>query len=67
VKLIREFCLVCQGGSQLFVRECHESGCHFHGFRMGKSGLSRPVTEEQRQASRDRLARMREKRVGLTE
>jgi hypothetical protein len=37
VKLIRAFCMVCQGDQRTFVRECHETKCHFHEFRMGKN------------------------------
>lgn len=66
VKLIRQFCLECQGNQQSLVRECHETACHFHAFRMGRSGLSRAMTDEQKDALRDRLSIMRENRVSPT-
>jgi hypothetical protein len=35
VKLIRKWCLYCQGGDRSFVRECGGDGCGLETFRMG--------------------------------
>jgi hypothetical protein len=37
LKLIRKFCMVCQGDQQSWVRECHETWCCLHPYRMGKN------------------------------
>ena len=35
VKKIRPYCLKCMGGSRKLVRECSNSDCDLHPFRMG--------------------------------
>ena len=35
VKTIREFCLWCMGDTATLVRECQESICPLHAYRMG--------------------------------
>lgn len=37
VKLIRKFCLECQGGSRKLVRECPNCFCPLYVFRMGRN------------------------------
>jgi hypothetical protein len=37
VKIIREFCLYCMGGSRKLVKECTSTGCPFLHFRMAKN------------------------------
>ena len=34
VKLIRKYCLFCQGEQPDWVRECHEADCALHDYRM---------------------------------
>lgn len=51
VKMIRKYCLFCQGGSEKLVRECIEGPdvwgpgidpCVFHPYRMGKNPNCNP-------------------------
>ncbi len=37
VRLIRRFCLACQGGKAEFVRDCISPACVLYPFRMGKN------------------------------
>lgn len=37
VRLIRKFCLSCQGGKSDFVRDCLTTTCSLYPFRMGKN------------------------------
>ena len=37
VKIMRKFCLLCQGGSYLFVKECVTEDCLIHPYRLGKN------------------------------
>lgn len=37
VKIMRQFCLDCMGGSREAVRECAIKDCHVHPFRFGKN------------------------------
>ena len=37
VKVMRQFCLECQGGSKEAVKECETSDCLIHPFRFGKN------------------------------
>jgi hypothetical protein len=37
VKIMRRFCLECQGNSMVLIRECEIDDCLIHPFRMGKN------------------------------
>ncbi len=37
MKVFRQFCLACQGGSAAFVRECETYSCALHGYRFGRN------------------------------
>ena len=61
VKAIREKCLDCCGGSYLEVEKCTVESCPLFPFRFGKNPFrqKREMTEEQRNAIRDRLSKSR--------
>lgn len=64
VKAIREFCLDCCGDSSSAVKECCCTNCALHPFRLGKNPFraKREMTDEQREAAKERLAKAREQR-----
>jgi hypothetical protein len=37
VKVIRKFCLECQGGSRAFVADCENPACAVYDYRFGKN------------------------------
>jgi len=37
VKVFREFCLDCMGGSKAYVKDCETEDCECHPYRMGKN------------------------------
>ena len=37
MKVFRQFCLECMGGSAQFVRECGSTNCPLHPYRFGKN------------------------------
>lgn len=61
VKAIREKCLDCCCGSTLEVKECTVETCPIYPFRLGKNPFrqKREMSEEQKQAVRDRLREAR--------
>ena len=61
VKAIREKCLDCCCGSNNEVKECTVVSCPIYPFRLGKNPFrqKREMSEEQRQAVRDRLKEAR--------
>lgn len=61
---IKAKCLDCQGGSHAEVRRCEVGSCALWPFRMGSDPWreTREMTEEQRAAATERLARAREAR-----
>lgn len=61
VKAIREKCLDCCCGSIIEIKECTVETCPIHPFRMGKNPFrqKREMSEEQKQAVRDRLREAR--------
>ena len=61
VKAIREKCLDCCCGSIIEIKECAVETCPIHPFRMGKNPFrqKREMSEEQKQAVRDRLREAR--------
>lgn len=63
VKAIRAFCLDCCGGSATEVKDCTSKMCVLKPFRFGKNPYrtKREMTEEQREAAAERLAKARKK------
>ncbi len=61
IKAMRAKCLGCCAGSKLEVKMCGIPECPLYPYRMGKSPArkGRPLTEEQRAAAVERLARAR--------
>lgn len=64
MRAIREKCLDCCGGSSNEVKLCPVSRCPLHAFRTGRNPnrTKRVMTEEQRMAAAERLAKAREAR-----
>jgi hypothetical protein len=58
VKLIRQFCLYCMGGSWKGVKECPSKACPFLHYRLGKNPNVQ-LSEEQRQQKREMAAAAR--------
>jgi hypothetical protein len=64
VKAIRLFCIDCSGGSLPEVKECRSFTCPLHPFRFGKNPfIKREMTDEQREAAKERLAAARERKM----
>lgn len=68
IKAIREKCLECSG-SRNEVKECNVPGCALYAFRLGKNPYrtKRELSEEQRQAARERFAAYRNKQSNNNE
>jgi len=66
VKAIREFCVECCGGSSTEVKSCTSVNCALHPFRLGKNPYrtKREMTDEQREAAKNRLAEARKRKEG---
>jgi len=64
VKAIRKHCLDCLGNSPTAVEECTNESCELYDFRFGKNPhrTKRVMTEEQREAAKQRLASARKNR-----
>ena len=64
VKAIRKHCLECCGGNQNEVKLCPAEACVLHPFRLGKNPYrtKREMTDEQRAAAAERLAKARQSR-----
>ena len=61
--IIRSYCIACMGGHRNEVRNCHLTNCELWPYRMGTNPFAkRELTEEQREAARQRMADAREKR-----
>lgn len=62
VKAIRAFCIDCCGGSSNEVKLCTAPKCALYPFRLGKNPYrtKREMTEEQRAAATERLAKARQ-------
>ena len=62
VKAIRQFCIDCNGGSLYEVKNCTSPNCALFPFRFGKNPYrtKREMTDEQKQAAAERLAKARE-------
>ena len=65
LRAIRAKCIDCSAGSAKEVRECMMLDCPLYAFRMGKSPNRKPriLTDEEREALRQRMAKMREKQL----
>lgn len=65
LRAIRTKCLECSAGSPKEVRECVMLDCSLYAYRMGKSPNRKPriMTEEEREALRQRMARIRQKQL----
>lgn len=61
VKVIRAYCLECSNGQPSEVKYCPVEKCPLFPFRFGKNPFrqKREMSEEQRQAVRDRLREAR--------
>lgn len=62
LKAIKLKCMDCCGGDWNEVKLCQaKESCFLHPFRLGKNPFNvRELTDEERQALRDRLVKMRE-------
>ncbi len=61
IKAIKAKCLDCCCGQREEVRECPMKDCPLWQFRLGKNpNRSRNMTDEQRKAAAERLAKARE-------
>lgn len=65
LRAIRAKCIDCSAGSIKEVRECVMLDCPLYPYRLGKSPNSKPriLTDEEREALRQRMARMRQKQL----
>ena len=65
LRAIRAKCVDCSAGSMKEVRECVMLDCPLYPYRLGKSPNRKPriLTEEEREALRQRMAKMREKQL----
>ena len=65
LRAIRAKCIDCSAGSAKEVRECVILDCPLYPYRMGKSPNRKPriLTEEESEALRQRMARMRQKQL----
>lgn len=64
LKAIRAKCLDCSGESAQEVRLCPVKDCPLYCYRMGRSNR-KPMTEEQRKAAGERLAKARLKKESV--
>lgn len=65
LRAIRAKCVDCSAGSMKEVRECVMLDCSLYPYRLGKSPNRKPriLTDEEREALRQRMAKMREKQL----
>ena len=61
VKVLRQFCLECQGNNMTFVRECETVDCLIHPYRMGKN-----PARIGKGASRERMLEISRRRMALS-
>ena len=66
LKAIKQFCLECSGDSSSEVKHCPVYRCPLYQYRFGKSGRTRSMTEEQKQAAAERLKSARMAKKSLT-
>lgn len=61
VKAIHAFCIDCMGGSVQEIKYCNSCNCPLFHFRQGKNPfIKREMTDEQKDAAKERLAKARE-------
>ena len=65
VRAIRMKCVDCSGGSRTEAERCTVKTCALYPFRMGRNPFRavREMTDEQRQAAAERLAKARAARA----
>lgn len=65
LRAIRTKCIDCSAGSMKEVRECVMLDYPLYPYRLGKSPNRKPriLTDEEREALRQRMAKMREKQL----
>ena len=65
LRAIRAKCIDCSAWSMKEVRECVMLDCPLYPYRLGKSPNRKPriLTDEEREALRQRMAKMREKQL----
>ena len=65
LRAIRAKCVNCSAWSMKEVRECVMLDCPLYPYRLGKSPNRKPriLTDEEREALRQRMANMREKQL----
>jgi hypothetical protein len=61
VKIMRRFCLECQGNNMAFVLECEMEDCLIHPYRMGKN-----PARTGRGASRERMIEISQNRMAVS-
>lgn len=66
LKAIRAKCLDCTCGQATEVKNCQIKQCPLWKYRFGKSGRTRSMTEEQKQAAAERLKLARLVKKSLT-
>lgn len=66
LKAIKKFCLECSGDSPSEVKCCPVFRCPLYQYRFGKSGRTRSMTDEQKQAAAERLKSARLAKKSLT-
>lgn len=66
LKAIRAKCLDCNCGQASEVKNCQIKQCPLWEYRFGKSGRTRSMTDEQKQAAAERLKSARLAKKSLT-
>lgn len=66
LKAIRAKCLDCCCGQASEVKKCQIKQCPLWEYRFGKSGRTRSMTDEQKQAAAERLKSARLAKKSLT-
>ena len=66
LKAIRAKCLDCTCGQTIEVKNCQIKQCPLWEYRFGKSGRTRSMTDEQKQAAAERLKSARLAKKSLT-
>ena len=66
LKAIRAKCLDCCCGQASEVKNCPSKRCPLWEYRFGKSGRTRSMTDEQKQAASERLKSARMAKKSLT-
>ena len=66
LKAIRAKCLDCTCGQASEVKNCQIERCPLWPYRMGKSGRTRTMTDEQKQAAAERMKSARLAKKSLT-